>query len=52
MVDEHLRIKDRKNVFTIGDITSILVSSQDHNIFSFFYVVSCFDYMIFVMTGD
>lgn len=33
MVDENLRIKDRKNVFAIGDITNILVSSQDHNNF-------------------
>ena len=41
VVDEHLRVKDRKNVFAIGDITNIPVSSQDHNIFSFFfYIVS------------
>ncbi|KAF3502978.1 hypothetical protein F2Q69_00044346 [Brassica cretica] len=30
MVDEHLRIKDRKNVFTIGDITSILEIKQGY----------------------
>ncbi|KAF2536705.1 hypothetical protein F2Q68_00022242, partial [Brassica cretica] len=30
MVDEHLRIKDRKNVFTIGDITSILEMKQGY----------------------
>lgn len=28
MVDEHLRVKDRSNVFAIGDITNILVSAS------------------------
>ncbi|KAG2274455.1 hypothetical protein Bca52824_057010 [Brassica carinata] len=30
MVDEHLRIMDRKNVFTTGDITSILEMKQGY----------------------
>lgn len=29
MVDEHLRVRGRKNVFAIGDITDIKVSSFD-----------------------
>ncbi|KAJ4910894.1 FAD/NAD(P)-binding oxidoreductase family protein [Raphanus sativus] len=30
MVDEHLRVKDRKNVFAIGDITNILEMKQGY----------------------
>jgi NADH dehydrogenase FAD-containing subunit len=48
MVDQNLRVRGCKNIFAIGDITDIKVSSSDLS--PFYFVYMCINYLL--MKGD